>query len=128
MTTLDEVEVALQEHMMKILYNSLKSKSGKFGQVANQCGEGGEEEEHVQQLRVAQGGAYWIRIAMMRARTEEHGIEKNRMQEEDTRQVGKPRAEGGKAGGKGKAPKGKGKGPNGGCHEVEVIVRPEIAQ
>ena len=64
-TTLDEVEVALQEQMMKIGENSLKSKSGmKFGQVANQCGEGVDEAEHVQQLWVAQGGEYWIRIAM----------------------------------------------------------------
>ena len=64
-TTLDEVEVALQEHMLKIVWNSLKSKSGRnVGQVASQYGEGGDEEEHVQQLRVAQGGEYWIRIAM----------------------------------------------------------------
>ena len=50
MTALDEMEVALQEHMMRIVENSLKSKSGrKIGQVANQFGEGGEEEEDVQQ-------------------------------------------------------------------------------
>ena len=44
-TALDEMEVALQEHMMKLAENRLKSKSGrKIGQVANQFGEGGEEE------------------------------------------------------------------------------------
>ena len=41
--SLDEMEVALQEHMMKIGENSLKSKSGSW---------------------VAQGGECWIRIAM----------------------------------------------------------------
>ena len=39
-TALDEMEVALQEHMMKIVENSLRGKSGrKIGQVANQLGE-----------------------------------------------------------------------------------------
>ena len=45
-TALDEIEVALQEHMMKIAENSLRSKSGRtIGQVANQFVEGGEDEE-----------------------------------------------------------------------------------
>ena len=80
-TALDEMEVALQEHMMKIVENSLRSKSGrKIGQVANQLGEGGDEEEDWQQHWDAQGGEYWIRTAMKRPRTEEHEFERNRMQ------------------------------------------------
>ena len=109
---LDEMEVALQEHMMKIAENSLKSKSGrKIGQVANQFGEGGEEEEDWQQQWDALGGEYWIRTAMKRPRTKEHEFERIRMQEEDTREVRKGNVE------EGKATKGKGKGPKGGCHE-----------
>ena len=117
-TALNEMEVALQEHMMKIVENSLRSKSGrKIGQVANQLGEGGDEEEDWQQHWDAQGGEYWIRTAMKRPRTEEHEFERNRMQEEDAREVRKGNVEGGKASVKGKGPKGKGKGPKGGCHE-----------
>ena len=91
----DEMEVALQEHMMKIVENSLKSKSGrKIVQVANQFGEGGEEEEDWQQHWDAQGGEYWIRTAMKRPRTEEHEFLRNRMQEQDTREVRKGNVEG----------------------------------
>ena len=107
-TALDEMEVALQEDLMKIAEKSLESKSGReIGQVANQFGEGGEEEEDWQQHWDAQGGEYWIRTAMKRPRTEEHEFERNRMQEEDTREVRKGHVEGGKASGKGKGPKGK---------------------
>ena len=117
-TAVDEMEVALQEHLMKIAENSSLSKSGrKNGQVADQFGDGGEEEEDWQQHWDAQGGVYWIRTAMKRPRTEEHEFERNRVQEEDTREVRKGNVEGGKASVKGKGPKGKGKGPNGGCHE-----------
>ena len=112
------MEVALQEHMMEIVENSLISKSGrKIGQVANQLGEGGDEEKDWQQHWDPQGGEYWIRTAMQRPRTEEHEFERNRMQEEDVREVRKGNVEGGKASVKGKGPKGKGKRPEGGCHE-----------
>ena len=42
---------------------------------------------------------------MKRPRTEEHDFERNRMQEEDTREVRKGNVEGGKASVKGKGPK-----------------------
>ena len=116
-TALDEMEVALQEHMMKIVENILRSVWKKIGQVANQLGEGGDEEEDWQQHWDAQGGEYWIRTAMKRPRTEEHEFERIRMQEEDAREVRKGNVEGRKANVKGKGPKGKGKGPKGGCHE-----------
>ena len=76
-TASDEMEVALHEHMMKIVENSLRSKSGrKIGQLATQLGEGGDEEEDWHQHWDAQGGEYWIRTAMKRPRTEEHEFER----------------------------------------------------
>ena len=66
-TALDEMEVALQEHMIKIVENSLSCTSGrKIGQVAKQLGQGGDEEEDWQQHWHAQGGEYWIMTAMKR--------------------------------------------------------------
>ena len=53
---------------------------------------------------------------MKRPRTEEHEFERNRMQEEDAREVRKGNVEG-KASVTGKGPKGKGKGTKGECHE-----------
>ena len=118
-TALDEKKLALQEHMMNIVENSSKSKSGReIGKVANQPGERGDEDEDWPQNWDAQGGGYWIRTPMKRPSVEEREFEKNRMQEEeDTREVREGNAEAGKAGGKGKEPKGKGKGHKGGCHD-----------
>ena len=74
-TAVDEMEVALQEHMMKTVENSLRCKSGRrIGHVANQPGEGGDEEEDWQQHWDAQGGEYWIRTALKRQRTEDHRV------------------------------------------------------
>ena len=84
----------------------MKSNPGrKIGQVAKQFGEGGEEKEDWQQHWDAQGREYRIRTAMKRPRTEEHDSERNRMQEEDTREVRKGNVEGGKASVKGKGSK-----------------------
>ena len=123
---LDAMEMALQEHLMNIAENSVRCKPGrKIGQVTHQFDEGGtEEKEDWQQHWDAEDRKYWIRTAMKRTRTEEHETERNRMEEEVTREVRKAISEEGKVGGKGKGPKGKrtAKGPKGGCHECGCFV------
>ena len=112
LTSLDEMEEKLREHLDKVGDNNQRGKIvKKIGQVKAHGEDPGPEEEEWTQCWDQDSGDFWIRTAAKRPRTEESGEE---------RAGGVEDAEGAsQQSGLGKAKaKGKGKGgPKGGCHE-----------
>ena len=114
MTTLEEMEEKLRDHLDKIIDNQQRHKgTKKIGQVAMPAEEEGQEGYEWAQEWDQDWGNYWIRTAAKRARTDDP-VDAGTASVESAENSPNTNV-GLSKGGKGK---GKGKGsPKGGCHE-----------
>ena len=112
LTSLDELEEKLREHLDKIGDNQQRGRVvKKIGQVQAHAEEQEPEEDDWMQCWDQDNGSFWIRTAAKRQRTEENGDERGAGTDDadmpsQTKGLGKAKSKG----------KGKG-GPKGGCHE-----------